>query len=298
MERRRREYRSAVDDTTRWDGFVPRAGDVFVCTPAKCGTTWMQSIVASLFWPNDDAPGPVLAISPWIEMEGIVPAAEMYAILEAQTHRRFMKSHTPADGIPWFDEARYIFVARDGRDAFMSMCNHVEHFRDELREQLNAQAPEGVPQFPAWDGDIHGFFTRWLEDDGFFFRHLATFWEERRRPNLLLVHYNDLRADLAGEMRRVAAFIGADVPEACWPEVVARCTFERMRDGEARIGIVDMVFKGGLKNFVFKGTNGRWRDVLTADELAAYERRVAATLPSDCAAWMAHGRRTLAQARR
>ncbi len=297
MERRRREYRSAVDDTTRWDGFVPRAGDVFVCTPAKCGTTWMQSIVASLFWPNDDAPGPVLAISPWIEMEGIVPAAEMYAILEAQTHRRFMKSHTPADGIPWFDEARYIFVARDGRDAFMSMCNHVEHFRDELREQLNAQAPEGVPQFPAWDGDIHGFFTRWLEDDGFFFRHLATFWEERRRPNLLLVHYNDLRADLAGEMRRVAAFIGADVPEACWPEVVARCTFERMRDGEARIGIVDMVFKGGLKNFVFKGTNGRWRDVLTADELAAYERRVAEMLASDCAAWMERGRGALAQAR-
>jgi aryl sulfotransferase len=71
-----------------------------------------------------------------------------------------------------------------------------------------------------------------------------------------------------------------------------------MREGEARMGMVDMVFKGGLKNFVFKGTNGRWRDVLTADELAAYERRVAGTLPPDCAAWMEHGRRALAQARR
>jgi aryl sulfotransferase len=292
MERRR--YQSAVDDTARWEGFAPRAGDIFVCTPAKCGTTWMQTIVASLLWPNGDAPGPVLAISPWIEMK-IVAAAEMYAILEAQNHRRFMKSHTPADGIPWFDDARYIFVARDGRDAFMSLCNHVEHFRDELRESLNAEAPEGVPQLPAWDGDVHGFFARWLEDDSLFFRHLATFWEERRRPNLLLVHYNDLKADLAGEMRRVAAFIGADVPEASWPEVVARCTFERMRGDEGRIGAVDMVFKGGLKNFVFKGTNGRWRGVLTADELAAYQRRVAETLPPECAAWMEHGRRGLAR---
>src|SRR4051794_36740254 len=113
----RRRYQSAVADTARWEGFSPRAGDVFVCTPAKCGTTWMQAIVASLLWPDGDPPGPVLAISPWIEMQ-ISPAAEMHALLAAQTHRRFMKSHTPADGIPWFDDARYIFVARDGRDAF------------------------------------------------------------------------------------------------------------------------------------------------------------------------------------
>jgi aryl sulfotransferase len=290
----RRRYASAVDDNARWDGFVPRPGDVFVCTPAKCGTTWMQAIVASLLWPAGDAPGPVLAISPWIEMKGLVSAAELHALLAAQPHRRFMKTHTPADGIPWFDDGRYIFVARDGRDAFMSLCNHVEKFQDGLREALNAEAAAaGLPQFPAWDGDVHGFFARWLEADDLFLRHLATYWAERQRSNLLLVHYNDLKVDLAGEMRRIAGFIDADVPDASWPEVVDRCTFERMRDGEARLGAVDMVFKGGLKSFVFKGTNGRWRDVLRPDELAAYARRVAAVLPPDCAAWMEHGRRAL-----
>ncbi|MCC6847045.1 MAG: sulfotransferase domain-containing protein [Deltaproteobacteria bacterium] len=293
---KRRRYVSVVDDNARWDGFAPRSGDVFVCTPAKCGTTWMQSIVASLLWPTGDAPGPVLAISPWIEMKGVVPLDELHAMLAAQTHRRFMKTHTPADGIPWFDEARYIFVARDGRDAFMSLCNHVEKFQDHLRDALNADAAaEGLPAFPAWTGDVHGFFARWLELDDFFFRHLATYWEARHRPNLLLVHYNDLKTDLAGEMRRIAAFLGTDVPEARWPEVVDRCTFERMREGETRMGAVDMVFKGGLKSFVFKGTNGRWRDVLTADELAAYARRVAGTLPPDCAAWMERGRSALAR---
>ena len=59
-------------------------------------------------------------------------------------------------------------------------------------------------------------------------------------------------ADLAGEMRRLAAFIGADVPEERWPAVVERCTFEAMRADEARVGALDMVFKGGLKSFVFK----------------------------------------------
>ncbi len=50
-----------------------------------------------------------------------------------------------------------------------------------------------------------------------------------------------------------------------------------------------VTFKGALQTFVFKGMNGRWRDVLTADELAAYDRRVAA-LPPECAAWLEHGR--------
>ena len=294
MQPRRREYLSAVADTTRWDHVTVRPGDVFVCTPAKCGTTWMQSIVASVLWPETDAPGPVLAISPWIEMQ-IMPPAELGAMLEAQTHRRFMKSHTPADGIPWYDEARYVFVGRDGRDAFMSLCNHVEHMQDAVREELNARAPEGVPQLPAWDGDLHGFYERWLADDHLFFRLVETYWAERHRPNLLFVHYNDLKADLAGEMRRVAAFLGADVPAACWPTVVERCTFEKMRAGEARMGKVDMIFKGGLQSFVFKGTNGRWRDVLTADELAAYDRRVADTLSPECAAWLAGGRRAAAR---
>ncbi len=46
-----------------------------------------------------------------------MPADVMHPMLEAQTHRRFMKSHTAADGIPFFDDAKYIVVGRDGLDA-------------------------------------------------------------------------------------------------------------------------------------------------------------------------------------
>ena len=61
------------------------------------------------------------------------------------------------------------------------------------------------------------------------------------------------------------------------------------------MGKVDMIFKGGLKSFVFKGTNGRWRDVLSADELVAYDRRVAGVFTPECAAWVEQGRRALAR---
>ena len=289
----RRPYHTAAFDTARWNGFTHRPGDIFVCTPPKCGTTWMQAIVASLLWPDGDPPGPILTISPWIEGK-LIPVDTMHAMLTAQTHRRFMKSHTPADGIPWFETAHYIFVARDGRDAFMSLCNHLEHFRDEVRDFLNSQAPEGVEPLPRWDGDVHAFFARWLTDDDILFRHVVTFWDAARQPNVLLVHYNDLKADLEREMRRVAKFLGVQVPTDRWLAVVERCTFETMRANGEKLGELDVIFEGGVKSFVFKGTNGRWRDVLTADELAAYRQRVAETLPPDAASWLEHGWRAMA----
>ena len=52
-----RVYRNAVMDNARWTGFEPRPDDIFVCTPSKCGTTWMQTIVANLLWPDGDIPG-------------------------------------------------------------------------------------------------------------------------------------------------------------------------------------------------------------------------------------------------
>ena len=49
-------------------------------------------------------------------------------------------------------------------------------------------------------------------------------------------------------------------------------------------------FEGGAQSFLFKGTNGRWRDVLRADELAAYACRTAELLPADAAIWLEGGR--------
>ena len=283
-----RRYHTAVTDSLRWERFTHRPGDIFVCTPPKCGTTWTQTIVASLLWPDGLAPGPVMTVSPWLDAQ-FYPVDELVARLEAQTHRRSIKTHTPADGIPIFDDAHYVFVARDGRDAFMSYCHHYEVFKNDVREALNQRAAvEGVPPMPDWNGDVHGFFRRWLEEASLF-HHVATFWAERDRSNLLFVHFSDLKRDLGGEMRRIAAFLELDVPEARWPKVIERCTFDAMRARADEIGTF-WNFEGGAQSFLYKGTNGRWRDVLDEAELEAYQKRVAEILPADAASWLEHGR--------
>ncbi len=283
-----RVYRNAVMDNARWEGFEPRPDDIFVCTPSKCGTTWMQTIVANLLWPDGDIPGYVVnGISPWIEAK-FMPADAMHAMLRAQTFRRAMKSHSPADAIPWYPQAKYITVARDGRDAFMSWCNHVERMK--MIDVLNEQAvKEGLPPMKKFTGDYHAFFKDWLEENNFF-DVVGSYWARRNEPNLLFVHYNDMKADLGAEMRRVAKFLDIEIPEAKWPAVIHRCTFEAMRDVEPEADHMQMAFKDGVKGFIFKGTNGRWRDVLTDEEVAAYKARLAERLPADAARWVEFGR--------
>src|SRR5947209_6182858 len=123
-----RQYVNVVANSNRWGGFVHRPGDVFVCTPAKVGTTWTQGIVRSLISGADEPVGTTSHESPWIDAR-FEPVDVMLERLAAQTHRRCMKSHTPADGIPLWADASYIAVYRSGRDAFMSWVNHTTNMR-------------------------------------------------------------------------------------------------------------------------------------------------------------------------
>ena len=286
---------SAVMDSTRWDRFTHRPGDIFVCTPPKCGTTWTQAIVASLLWPAGDVPGPVMDLAPWWDAN-FHDLDELVARLEAQPFRRSIKTHLPVEAIPWFDTGYYIAVFRDGRDAFMSFVNHVASFRDDVRERLNAAAvAKGLETMPKYDGDLHSLYARWI-DFPLPLLMLRSWWERRHLRNVLLVHFNDLKADLDGEMRRIAAFVGAEVDPRHWPDQVARCTFEAMKRRAGEIGTFERNFVGGGESFLHKGTNGRWRDVLNEDELVRYRDAVAKFLTEEMAAWLEHG--SLARGRR
>jgi aryl sulfotransferase len=287
-----REYRSIISDNLRWREFTFRPGDIFVCTPPKCGTTWMQTIVASLLFPDGNAPGPVLEIAPWIDAR-FNPLDEVIGRLEAQTFRRSIKTHTAADGIPWYPAGSYVVVGRDGRDAFMSFLNHIRGLRPETMSELATSAiAEGIDlgtDGPPPVDDVHEFFSWWLYKDAHWFGHVSSFWEHRREPNVLFVHYNDMQADLDGQMRRVGDFLGIDLRPEQWPSVVERCTFSSMKARSDEIADFDRLFVGGADTFLYKASNGRWHDVLTPEELAAFDRRSRELLPPDAIAWTQSG---------
>lgn len=305
-----RSYRSMIMNSGRWDGFRPRAGDVIVATYPKCGTTWTQRIV-SLLIHQSPAPRNIMGEAPWIDSTLFGPVGDMLATLEAQAHRRTMKSHLPLDGFPVFEGVKVIHTVRDGRDACISMHNHqLGMLREKAMPSVMAEAPPemlkemmaaGPP--PPTPEDPHDWFLAWMDDaESFdpakpfaqtpFCEFEQTYWERRREPWLLHVNYADLKADLAGEMRRIADFLGIETPPALMAELVEAATFEAMkRDGEALLPKVVEYFDNGPERFLNKGVNGRWKDFLTADDLARYDALIRSKLSPAHARWIEQGGR-------
>jgi aryl sulfotransferase len=238
-------------------------------------------------------------VSPWIDARFQLPLDVLVPMVAAQTHRRFLKSHLAADGLPYRPSTRYIVVARDARDVFMSLVNHYAGYTDLAIERLNDDP--SLASFERFDGDVRKLWHSWIsrgffdwESDGYpwwgNFHHTATYWPHRNLENVLFLHYNDLKADLAGEVRRIAAFLGVEVGDADVASVVRESQFDRMR--ELALQEEDMLaafFDGGAKRFFFKGTNGRWHDVLGAEELALYEDAKRRVLAPECATWLERG---------
>ena len=119
MRQPTREYRTPVADCHRWDEFKPREGDIVIATYAKCGTTWTQRIVDLLVFQSPEV-RPFGDISPWLDATFFHPLKDDLATLEAQTHRRYIKSHLPFDALPLWEGVKYIHVGRDGRDDNLS----------------------------------------------------------------------------------------------------------------------------------------------------------------------------------
>merc|ERR1712137_888310 len=109
-------------NSTNWDGFEPRDGDIIVATYAKSGTTWLQQVLGQLVF-NGDENVNVASLSPWLDLR-VFPKEEMWAQLDAQNHRRFIKTHLPADALVKHSNCKYVYIARDGRDVLWSLYNH------------------------------------------------------------------------------------------------------------------------------------------------------------------------------
>ena len=292
MPRKTREMHNHHFDSTAWNDFAFRDDDVIVATYGKSGTTWMQQIVGQLiFGGNEDVN--LAEMSPWLDLR-IPPTPVKHGLLEAQSHRRFVKTHLPVDALVFSAKAKYIYIGRDGRDVVWSFYNHLATANDDFFEAINETPGRVGPALDRIDIDVVPFFRRWLAEDGYpmwpIWENVKSWWAIRDLPNVKLVHFNDLKRDLEGGMREIADFLEIALPEDRWPVVTEYCSFDYMKaHAEKSAPLGGIMWKGGAKDFINKGTNGRWRELLTADDLAAYEARAEAELGKDCARWLAHG---------
>lgn len=274
-----RELHNHHFDSTIWNDFKFRDDDIIIATYAKSGTTWMQQIVAQMLLGGDPAL-PVAEMSPWLDLR-VPPKEVKLPMVEAQTHRRIVKTHLPVDALVYSPKAKYLYIGRDGRDVLWSMYNHHANANANWYAALNDTPGRVGPPIELPPADIRQYWRDWMDRDGHpfwpFWDNVRSWWAIR---------------DMPGEMRRIAAFLDTPIDESRWPDILAYCSFDWMKQNATMsVPLGGAFWDGGAEVFINKGVNGRWVDTLTTQESAEYEARAERELGADCACWLATGNR-------
>ena len=268
-----RELHSHHFDSTVWNDFEFRDDDIIIATYGKSGTTWTQQIVAQLIF-NAAEDLPVADMSPWLDLRVPEKSIKLNG-LAAQQHRRFIKTHLPVDALVFSPKAKYIYVGRDGRDVIWSMYNHHANANEDWYAALNDTPGLVGPRIEKPVEDVVQYFNDWLDKDGFpfwsFWEHIQSWWQVKDLPNVYLLHYENLKKDMPGEIRKLASFLEIKIDEGCWDALLEHCSFGYMKaHAEMSAPLGGVLWEGGAKTFINKGTNGRWKDVLPATDSERY----------------------------
>lgn len=269
-------------DSSVWDDFEYKDSDIFVCTYAKSGTTWVQQIIKQIL-NNSMKIKNVHFESLWIEATFIFGGGEngkqiMLEKLNEQFkngNRRVIKSHLPLNAIVYNKNAKYIYVVRDGRDVIMSLLNHHNSFTDEVRNKLNVG--------PPLDFDV--FYDKFINKENNiywnYFEHIKSWWKYKDLPNILFVHYNDLKNDLKNEIKKISNFIDFPIEDEDMLKIITKhCTFDYMKNNENVFSPPPNMMKTG--SFINKGINGRWKKIMNKEQIDLYNQKCKQYWEDDC----------------
>ena len=279
--------------------FPARADDVFICSYPKSGTTWCQNLVARILTRSrGDEPAPpeswshVSEVSPFFEIDPHWDHENEPSSLAAnvvENHRRFVRgrrvfnTHLPLALMPRVgkdDDDDYnknrklpkiVYVARDGRDCAVSFWHH-----------LKSQSVEDGGFSEGWDT----FFESWIEGTiafGSWFDHLNGWRDASADANVLVLKYEDMKTDLRGVARAVAAHVDPSRPlcEHELDEIVRACTFEAMKDDIEKYQPISVRWTDETFSFVNRGVVGSFEDVFSDEQKTRFEEKAKAKLGTE-----------------
>ena len=268
-----------------------RDRDIVVSVPVKSGTTWMMNIVHQLRTGGDREFDSIYAEVPWLEFvpePGVTPV-ELAARVDAMPdhRRRAFKTHSPPGPLPFHaagsgTDVQYIVVVRNPEEVLASMHPFINSHSDEWFELWKLdKAMVAAPDFGIF---FEHMAKPMIRDAVFGF--VAAWWPLRHEPNVLLMHFADMKRDHEGSVRRVADFLGYEPADGEW-RVILECTsfawmkrHERKFEGFLASGAP--VLKPG--SMMRKGRAGAARDEGVTPQMGAEIARIGEAVLGDRAA--------------
>jgi aryl sulfotransferase len=287
---RTRAYNSDTSYADVWPRFKMRPEDVFICTPPKSGTTWMQSICAMLIF-GDPAVNPGIGtVSKWLDSR-FNDEQELFAALKAQTHRRYIKTHTPLDGITYDPRCTYISVHRHPLDVAFSAQNHLKNMKsDFLAHLIEDDINKGVQGFINKPFSLEQNIGESLES---MVIHYKSFADWRDAPNIHMFHYADMTRDLKAAVVRLAKILGYNPGDGLLDEITSAATFSSMKNNATKFApSADRGIWKDNAQFFESGSSNKWRGVLSDESLAMYDTRMNDLLTPTDRKWFENGSAT------
>jgi aryl sulfotransferase len=258
---------------------------VWLASYPKSGNTWARAMLTHLLAePGDDFSVNALAGAPEggdrhaLDDACAISSAEMKPAellpYRALLHRQmaaeclapfFVKTHDQyacgADGTALFpaDASRAaIYIVRNPLDVALSFAHHSQQ---DVDTTIARMADPGT-MLNLWPDRISDFLPvhlgRWSD-------HVAG-WTQQDAIPLCLLRYEDMIADPAAALARIAAAAGIAASPAAIATAVAASSFERLREREAVEGFSEK--PPNMPHFFRSGRAGDWRAALTADQVA------------------------------
>ncbi|CAL4140788.1 unnamed protein product, partial [Meganyctiphanes norvegica] len=277
--------------------FEWKTDDVLIMTYPKCGTTWTQELV----WTMRNNPelnhmnaGVALAERvPFLDQDMLFDYEKTPASIENPLMRNFfmqnpdakneavffqmaeklgsprtIKTHLPFSlfSTELLDKVKVIYVARNPKDVVVSYYHH--------HRMLKAH---------NYVGSFDDFVDYFVNDEFFvgcndilpYWLHVQEAWQKRNHPNLLFLFYEDMKANINGQISNLNDYLGTKLTTDQIEKVADYCNFssmsarnntfleaERAEEGAAFVNLPVVEKDGG---FYRKGTTGSWKEKFTSE---------------------------------
>lgn len=239
-----------------------RAGDTIIAVPAKSGTTWTMNIFHQLKTGGDADFKDIYAEVPWAEFkerpdQPDEELLERWAKMPEGVPRAFKTHSQPGDGPGDFatfrDDMKYIVVMRNPLESVVSFKPFLELHSlqmweywgvSEMRDQMVRPTFEefyhdivmkGFPHMPPEAVPPGGLLTM------LFFGFVNGWWPLRHKPNVLMLHYNEMKADHEGTICKIADHLGYTPTDEQWTDILEYTSFKWMKEHQDKFEVTTLL---------------------------------------------------------
>lgn len=243
---------------------------MIIATVPKSGTTWLKALVYAIVSRSrfgvNSIDHPLLRANP----HDLVPFLEYKVYSNNQVPNlsnlaspRFFASHVPYKSLPKTiieekSNCKIVYICRNPFDTFVSVWHFMKKIRPtnlgpfSLEEAFDKYCKGQVGYGPYWD-------------------HMLQYWEESLKSpqKVMFLKYEDLKGDIALQLRRLAEFLGypfspQEESNGVVEDIANLCSLQTMRDLEVNKSGKSILYFDN-KSLFRKGEVGDWVNLLSKE---------------------------------